>query len=337
MKSNDIYNVLWSLVAPEKFELVKTNLAPPCGRELQIEFLYCGLCGSDLSTFEGRRSRQYPLSLGHEFVGKIVDTGDDTADFSIGNIVVSDFNYRCGNCSHCRAKRSHLCEFGQESKFSNRAFSRIANVNSNYLTKVPDAYAKPEFCLVEPLSCVVHAFNHADICKDSRILVVGAGSLGMCMAFILIEKNITADYVDPMDIRLRNICSNLFPKINRQNSSNGCEYDLVFDLSGSCEGLRTAIDMVRKGGRLISMSHLDGYGETDFVLPMLTRRDITFTVSYLNGEKENMLYAAEIIKRNWTADHSKMLAISPITQLPKMFSDRRDSNYNKDVFDLSIW
>lgn len=319
----------WSLTGPRQFDLASSEIRIETDTTVLLRFVACGLCGSDLSTYEGRRQSPYPISLGHEFVA-VVEQAGDAATFTRGDIVVSDLNYRCGQCSQCQRGMSHLCETGQRGGFSNRAFGTYAVIESAYLTRVPSGEPRLEYSLAEPLSCVRHAFLHGDLRGTERVLMIGAGSLGLCMAMVMEEAEQCFDFLEIQSeraARLNQVCS----WASNINTVQG-EYDVVFDLSGSLAGLRMATESVRRGGRLVSMSHLDGYGDADFLLAALTRKDVWFIVSYLNGDEAPMARALDVIDKVWSESWNTLLSEKPLSDVPSTFASRRSEAANKTIF-----
>ena len=324
-------NHYWSLTPCHRLERIENELGDLASDEVLLRFHYCGLCGSDMSAYEGRRRRDKAMPLGHEFVAKVEAVGSNVTTFSAGDIVVSDLNYRCGVCAACRRKESHLCEVGQKGAFSNRGFAERAIIHASYLVVVDACEPKPKHAFAEPLSCVLHALKKAAPTPDDTILILGAGSLGSCMALALMDRNASALFYDTNTSRLKAAveASPGFAAWDKNQTP-----DIVVDLSGSLHGLRCAVESVRRGGRVVSMSHLDGHGAADFLLPQLTRKDVWFTVSYLNGEKSSVEEAVRIIERT---DDRHFDALSELVQedrLPTAFAERRRSPANKTIIDL---
>lgn len=326
-------NGQWVLSGPGRLEWVQLPAHTKQFGMVGLEMLYCGVCGSDLSMYEGRRSLQYPVSLGHEFVARVTHLDSDDSDqIAVGDIVTGDFNARCGHCAHCVEGKSHLCATGQRTmRFSNRAFARTARVSSGCLTRLERADILPQFVLCEPMSCVLHAIARAEPSHSDRTLVLGCGGLGLAMAIIVCSDASLprARMWDPLTPRAQAI----------RNGSNGRvevgkpegQYDLVFDLTGCPQGLRDAIKFARNGGRVVSMSHLDGYGDTSFVLPMLTRRDIFFTVSYLNGHAGQIDAAAAVIRAQWHGGWDGAIELHALADLAAVMSGRRRAAACKDI------
>lgn len=302
---------------------------------MRVQFRFCGICGSDLSKFEGRRSISYPESLGHEFVGEILAVGDGVDHLEPGDVVTSDLNFRCGRCDQCRLGRSHLCRDNQVGLFTNRAFSQIGDFHVDYLLAIEGPPAA-HLALAEPLSCVLHAKEWAAPRPGERILVLGAGGLGSCMAFALSQEDPKLEFsiTDLASRRLSSVASAVGPKGAALVEPQG-EYDVVFDLSGSESGLRTATERVKPGGRLCTMSHLDGYATADFLLGALTRRDVAFKVSYLNGEPRNLVRATRLLQRHWQPAWDALIEIVPLGELSAAFANRRDSDWCKTIVEIT--
>jgi hypothetical protein len=85
------------------------------------------------------------------------------------------------------------------------------------------------------------------------------------------------------------------------------------------------------------MSHLDGYSDARFLLSSLTRRDVTFTVSYLNGERETLSTAALALATHWTHAWDQIVQTVPVQALQEAFDQRRTARWCQTLVEISPW
>jgi threonine dehydrogenase-like Zn-dependent dehydrogenase len=323
------------LTAPGKLEIAQRTLPDLPPGWVRLRFLYCGLCGSDIAQFRGRPSATYPTSVGHEFVAEVVAVGAEVVCVSFGDLVTSDLNYRCGDCDHCFAGRSHLCRQGQRSLFTNRAFSEFGDIDASYLLRL-NRPAVPHLSLCEPLSCVLHAKDLINPRPGDRVLLVGAGGLGLCLAFALCAQRpmIEFDVTDISATRLAALAGPIVP-IGSAISQPPGEYDVVFDLTGNEEGLRAASHQVRDGGRICSMGHPIGEEIDPVFLSDVLPKDVIFVTSYLNGEPSVLREAADLLEREWDPSWDKLIELISINDLQRAHEERSNSAACKTVVDVA--
>jgi (R,R)-butanediol dehydrogenase/meso-butanediol dehydrogenase/diacetyl reductase len=322
------------LTAPGRLEKRSARLGPLQDGWVRLRFHYCGICGSDVSFFHGRRGPVYPLSLGHELVATVEALGNGVEGLAVGTLVTSDLQYRCGACFYCAHGRSHLCEQAQRGLFSNRAFATLGDVHHSYLFPLPGRVPAPAMTLAEPLSCVLHAVEPLDLAAPGRVLIVGAGSIGLCMSFALTAHGVAFEITDRSRERLARIEACL-AGASRAVDAPSELYDLVLDASGTPGGLLLACRCLRPGGTLCSMSHLDGLTQEEQFLTLLSRKDATFRMSYLNGERDNVTRAIALLRDRWSGEWDRLLAVHPDSALEAVFANHGDGGANKDVVDCS--
>ena len=86
-------------------------MAPvPGPNEVRVKVAYAGICGSDIHNFKpGQWITRKPSIAGHEFSGSIESIGDDVRTFKVGDHIVADSRFYCGECENCKSKYQHLC------------------------------------------------------------------------------------------------------------------------------------------------------------------------------------------------------------------------------------
>lgn len=322
-------NLQYICSAPQTMQLKEDDLPEPAGDYVEVKYLYCGICGGDYSTYVGRRN-QYPYSLGHEFVAEITKTGRNITDLSVGQKVISDFNYRCGKCQYCRTGRSHLCVENNIQLFSSRAFSQYGLIHKKYLTSISDMDNWALACFIEPLSCVLHAmksFKHNSI---SHIFINGTGSIGSMAVFYLCRvlhyKNI---YVhDINEARLNNILQ-CFDAKNFMSSN--MTPDIIIECTNQLDGVVNAIRLAAPGTTLCVMSHLYGTN-TSFIYEEICKKELHAYFPLRNGEKTNLYQAMDLIIKYWEAKFNILYGV--YDNLSYIFRHKSSIPQNKQIFDI---
>ena len=323
-------NKIYFCTAPLKMEPTMVELDNPMKNYVTVQYLYCGICGGDYSTYIGRRNC-YPMSLGHEFVGKVIAIGEDVTKLHIGDYVISDFNYRCGKCSYCLSGKSHLCLKNNIQKFSNRAFAQFGNIHENYLHVIPQMTYLSKACLIEPLSCVIHACKMCKFTPDMRIVINGCGSIGMLFVFYLTQvlsfKNIFI--IETNASRKKNILSN-FPVMSYDVAKKD-SFDYIIECSNSIEGMRTSLDLCGLGGHICIMSHIYGIN-TSFVYESICKKELISTFPLRNGNVDIIRAAIKYINSYWLDEYNQMLGL--FNNIYEAFDSKETTPYNKQIVKL---
>lgn len=300
-------NIVAQFLAPYKISMMESSLPPLLPEYAVIEYLYCGICGGDYSVYLGRR-QSYPVSLGHEFVGRIISVGKNVTNLKNGQYVISDLNYRCGECKFCKRGQSHLCEKNNIGLFSNRGFAKYANIHASYLTPITPPDYLPRACLIEPLSCVIHACNYSEIHDGMRVLVNGGGGIGMLFCFYLCRVlNSISIILHQTNLQKADILCSRFPiRLLKEEDRGKC--DIIVDCSNTVDGLLFSLDYLEPGGKICIMSHLYGC-ETSFVYEQLCKKELLCTCPLRNGERTNLALAEKYIHNYWTKEDDVLLSV----------------------------
>jgi threonine dehydrogenase-like Zn-dependent dehydrogenase len=327
-------NERFDLIAPRRLEVVHAQLGPLPRDWVRVRFAYCGLCGTDVSHYTGQRLRAGPVSMGHEWVATVEATGSDVSFFAPGDVVTSDLNFRCGACRPCTTGRSHLCRAGQVGLFSNRGFARRADIHASYLHKLRSVVA-PHLALAEPLSCAMHAIERTTVSGGDRVLLLGAGGIGTCVAFAFAShpQPVILDIVDRLPTRSRRLAGLAGAATRALDAPDG-DYDVVLDTSGSEDGLALACGHVAPGGRLTTVSHLPTGTAATFLLDALRTKDVTLVISYLNGDVDTMERSNRLLERQWSTAWDEVLDVRPLDELPYIIGAHLTSSANKVVIDV---
>ncbi len=148
---------------------------------MRIRPAYCGICGSDLHSYQGKHPLVHPpIVLGHEFSGTVVEVGPEVDPKWRGRMVTAIPSLACGTCYACRRGQEHICHrlrvignVGAAGALAEELVVPMQNVLA-----LPAAVNLKAGALVEPLAVAVHALRRADL-VGGQALVIGAGPIGL--------------------------------------------------------------------------------------------------------------------------------------------------------------
>ncbi len=167
-----------------------------------------GLCGADLHIAAG----EYPLAkspvvLGHEYAGTIVEIGAGVQGWQVGDRVVLDPNIPCGGCRFCHDAKPHLCANPECLGVTiDGGMAQYSAVPVSRIYRVPDGLSMTAAALTEPLACVLHAVDRANLRAGDTAIVLGTGPIGLLCAALLKTAGASRILVsDPQDARRAHI------------------------------------------------------------------------------------------------------------------------------------
>jgi threonine dehydrogenase-like Zn-dependent dehydrogenase len=196
-----------------------------------------GICGSDLHMIEAGLSG---VVLGHEF-------GGTTSD---GRLVAIRPTGECGTCRECTTGFSQTCSMAGRSLHGmsrDGGLAEFVRVDTNQIFHMPSGVDPAAVGLVEPLAVVIHGINRSGIEKGSRAVVIGAGSIGLLTAAVLIDRGISVDIVTRHPHQ-----AVAAEKVGaRPVTEAGVNYDVSFDAVCSQQSFDACIQATRPCGTLL--------------------------------------------------------------------------------------
>ena len=170
------------LTAPKQLEVQEVPVRQPKDGEILIRVRACGVCGTDLHMFHGDKGafdNSFPLIMGHEFAGEIVNCGEGVTRFQVGDHVAVDPNIYCGECPACLRGDVHYCEsmVGIGTTESG-GFAEYCTVPARAAYLVPRELPFEAAAMVEPLACCLHGVDRSGIHPGDTVAIIGFGSIG---------------------------------------------------------------------------------------------------------------------------------------------------------------
>ncbi len=179
---------------------------PPLGpADVVLRVEACGVCGSDLASYAHGHYIEAGQVMGHEMSAVVVDRGPDLAEPSVGQRVAVRPMRSCDACAYCRAGDTHLCGstygrslgYGVPGGFAQRLHLADVVVGRD-VVPVPDDVDPFDLLWAEPLAVALHALGLAGGTGISRLLVTGAGAVGLSIAAAAVAEGIAVDVVEPV-------------------------------------------------------------------------------------------------------------------------------------------
>jgi (R,R)-butanediol dehydrogenase / meso-butanediol dehydrogenase / diacetyl reductase len=168
-----------ALHTPLAFETLP-DPTPDAG-QVVVKVGRCGICGSDLHmTEDAAYGCKHGDVLGHEFAGEVVGLGREVEGLRTGDLVSVIPLKSCGHCEHCRKGEVQWCsQFGLQGG----GYAEYALTRPNQCIKLPGDLSLADGAIVEPLAVALHGVNLSGLKKGDRALVLGAGPIGLAVAF----------------------------------------------------------------------------------------------------------------------------------------------------------
>jgi L-iditol 2-dehydrogenase len=273
------------LYAPGDVRLEERPVPTPGPREVLVEITAVGVCGSDVHYYEhgriGSAVVRAPLVLGHESAGRVIALGEGATRHAVGDRVALEPGVPCGRCRECRTGRYNLCRevvfFGTPP--IDGAFTNHVTIHEDFAFALPDGLSDEVGALMEPLSVGIWACRRAGVSAGDRVLVTGAGSIGLlvlqtALAFGAIEATIT----DVSERRLE-LAERTGATRTLRPGENLPEADVLIECSGHPDALRDGVAALRPAGTAVIVGM--GPGEEAVVpLALIQRQEIWLTGTF---------------------------------------------------------
>lgn len=219
--------------------------------EVLIKVRLAGICSTDLEMVKG----YYPFTgiPGHEFVGEVVDANGH--EEWMGKRVIGDINISCGSCERCLSLEPHHCLQRRTLGIFdyNGVFAEYCKLPVKNLTTVPDEVSDVLAVFAEPTAAAMRILDQVQIRPSDRVIVVGAGRLGLLIAQVL--KNTGCDLsVVARRPESADLLATMGIKAFSHNGKSTQKADIVIDATGTPDGFELSRSLVRARGKLVLKS-----------------------------------------------------------------------------------
>jgi len=277
------------LKAPGELTVEERPEPTPGSHEVLVRVASVGVCGSDVHYFEhgriGSHVVEAPLVLGHEASGEVVAVGPSVTRLAPGQRVSIEPGVPDFSCRQCLAGRYNLCEGMRffATPPIDGAFAELVTVHEQFAHPVPDSLTDDAAALLEPLSVGLWACRKGGVGAGSRVLVTGAGPVGLVAAqcaLALGAASVAVTDVNPNRLALaRDLgVTDALDVSGTSVNGSGLEVDVLLECSGHPGAAADAIRAVAPAGSVV----LVGMGGDEATLPVsrIQERELRLTGTF---------------------------------------------------------
>lgn len=295
---------------------------------IKTRVLYCAICRTDAKMWEqGHRDLVFPRVLGHEMV----------VEDNAGHRYAVWPGKSCGKCRYCLSDRENLCEDMKITGFhSDGGFSNCCMLPEDSLIPLPENMDPLVACFAEPVSCVVNAFEKLEWPKSGRILIYGAGTMGLITALYSRHCGLDPLLIEKTQTKINRIQPFLSAAgIECVKDTKESEFDIVINTCADYIAFCQAITKAAKAGRISFFSGISKNEHIETNLLNLIHYKETQVTGVYGMTRQHMHKALPFI-----ADHSNLLLelieeiISPM-QAPELMPNVLSGRHLKYILDFS--
>lgn len=259
-------------MGPRQLEYRQMEIPPLGDGDILVKVKRALTCGTDVKTYRRGHPKYIPPTLfGHEFAGEIISTGSGVDRFEPGMRVVAANTAPCNICYYCKRGQQNLCS---DLLVNLGAFAEYIRVPERIVQQstfvIPDHLEDVEAAAMEPLACVVHGQDLLQIQPGESVVIIGAGGpIGLMHLQLALKQGASPIIaIDLSENRLKTATKlgatlSLNPEADDvleavHEITDGRGADVVIESAGSLKAWESAIDLVRKGGRVQWFGGLPG-------------------------------------------------------------------------------
>jgi len=253
--------------------LMEIDIPRPKKEEVLIKVKSAAICGTDIHFYHwdpavANFPIRFPLILGHEYAGEIVEVGENVEGLSVGDRVAVETHIPCGKCYQCSIGNRHNCQKMDVVGITYPgAFAEYATVPAKVVFKLPMEVSYEEGSLFDPAGVAMRGIDEAKISPGDLVVILGCGPIGLAaiqMAQIAGSAQVIA--IDVNDFRLEiarqfralilnplrdDVVQRVMQIAGRKGGA-----DIVLEISGAPAAFDYLFDLIRLEGKLVTIGLL---------------------------------------------------------------------------------
>lgn len=301
-----------------------------------IEVVRCAICGTDVSEFRDGpgmirlgahplTGQAPPITLGHEFIGRLVAGGSPDGAILPGARVTADACLRCGLCPACLRGDYHLCRYGGSIGLHlDGGFAPLVTIPTYCLVAVPAEVSDAAAALAEPFAVALHGLERAGAQAGCDVLIFGFGPIGAAAALVARAIGARPHIVETDEARRASADAfglatldpgdNLARRVRQTLGDGGAR--VVVEATGSAAVVPVAIECVARSGSLVLLGLPKAPSQIDTRRLTLFERSLVGSLGY-RGDLPRVLE----MMRSGALDAASIVSCTiPLREAPEMMS-----------------
>lgn len=247
--------------------------------DVKIKIHKTAICGTDLHIYNwdewSQKTIQTPRVIGHEYVGEIVETGENVTNLKCGEIVSGEGHIVCGKCRNCLAGNGHLCkETVGVGVNRDGAFAEYLVIPQENVRKCEKDIPEELYSIFDPFGNAVHTALSFELTGED-VLITGAGPIGIMAAAVCkhvgARRVVITDIKDERLLLAKELGIQYTVNTSKENLSDVMKklsiregFDVGLEMSGSEIALNTMIEHMIPGGKIALLGLLKSDSRIDW-------------------------------------------------------------------------
>lgn len=329
------------LTAPRSIALQRRPVPEPGPGEVRIRMKAVGICGSDVSLFQGHRpDLAFPIIIGHEGIGYIDKVGEGVGQLQLGDRVVIEPNFPCGHCEFCWQGRGNICSnkriFGV---LETGCFAEYAIVPAQFAWRLPDTISDEDAVVIEPTAVALHTLFSSPARPGDTVAVIGLGAIGLLLTHLAQQMGHAVLAYDRVQQKV-DLAATFGAKPLAADSDatqlaaswKAAQVHTVFECAGAAAALTLAVEAAPRGAYVVvaGLSNKPS-AITEF---NMTRQGITLLTSIIYQHPVDFRRTIGLIEKGFLQPGRIIATTEPFTNLASALEAASDGQQAKIVLTM---
>ena len=326
------------LYEPLMIEVGETDVPDLKPDEVLIKPKFAGICGSDVSLFAGHRiPNAYPLLLGHEVVGHVIVVGENVKQIKVGQRVIVEPNFSCGECSYCRSGQGNICPNKKSLGVTiSGCFAEQFIAPAEYVWPIPDGISDEDAVTIEPLAVSLHALWQSGNQIGDTVAVIGCGATGLLLIQAAVAQGMHVIAHDKLSIKqemARQLGAFVDPSENVASLWKDRGVTTVFECAGASSTVELALNSVPRGGQVVLLGLSSS--SASFSPLRFVREEIRMSGSIIYDHPSDFARTIALVEKRILSPKSIVSHTFPLQEVGHALRLATTGEYGKILLDMN--